>query len=497
MRIYIAGVQHESSSFSPIPTAYRSFVRERWTPDDPAACHGFGYGEACALATDDGMDVVAGPFFNAQPSLPCTTDAWQRISGEIIDGLRAAMPVDAVLLCLHGAQMTDRLDDAEGDLLARVREVVGDRRPVGALLDLHANVTPAMLGEADLVVSCREYPHTDYGRRAGEMLPVLRSIAAGGVRPVTVALRLPAPGVYPTPEEPFSSFVARMTADQDSPGVLAVSANHGFEGADIPDMSCTFVVTTDGDRALAESTARRVAEDFLATVASRSWSGLDVAGALDAALALPGRPVVIADRSDNPGAGAPGDSTYLLAEILGRGLDEVALAMLWDPVVVDMCHDAGVGARLPLRIGGKSGPLSGDPLDVAAEVTAVRRDACQALFGRGVPTLPLGRSAAVRVGGVDIVLNSRREQVFSAHCFTEHGIDPAARRIVVVKSMQHFMGGFAPIAAHVVRCDGPGVATLDMTQLPFRRVRRPLLGLDPIETIEIEPIPVAQPSRFS
>ncbi len=502
MKIYIAGVQHESSSFSPIPTSYRSFVRELWSAEQPSGCHGFGYGEACALAAAAGMDVVAGPFFNAQPSLPCTTAAWDRVSGEILDGLAAAMPVDIVFLCLHGAQMTDRLDDAEGDLLTRVRALVGDGVPVAALLDLHANLTSTMIEQGDLIVSCREYPHTDYGVRAAEMLPVLEAIATGRLRPVTSVLRLGAPGVYPTPEEPFSSFVARMTADQAQPGVLAVSVNHGFEGADIPDMACSFVVTTDGDQALADSVTRRVADDFLAIIGSQSWSGLGVDEALDQAMRLPNTPVVIADRSDNPGAGAPGDSTYLLAEILRRGLDAVAIGMLWDPVAVEMCHDAGVGARLPLRIGGKAGPLSGQPVDVVAEVISVRTDACQALFGRGEPSHPLGDSAAIRVGGVggvgdvEIVMNSIREQVFSPHCFTEHGIDPAARRIVVVKSMQHFMGGFAPIAAHVVRCDGPGVATLDMTQLPFRRVRRPLLGLDPIETIEIEPMPVRSATRF-
>jgi microcystin degradation protein MlrC len=130
-------------------------------------------------------------------------------------------------------------------------------------------------------------------------------------------------------------------------------------------------------------------------------------------------------------------------------------------------------------------------------VISVRTDAMQALFGQGEPRHPLGRSAAIRVGGIEIVINTLREQVFSPHVFTEHGIDPTAKRLVVVKSMQHFMGGFAPIAAHVVRCDGPGVATLNLVDLPFRRVRRPLLGLDPIELIEPEPMPLAAPTRFT
>ncbi len=158
-------------------------------------------------------------------------------------------------------------------------------------------------------------------------------------------------------------------------------------------------------------------------------------------------------------------------------------------MAVRACHDAGVGARLPLRIGGKAGRLSGAPIDADVEVVSVRDDAVQALFGQGEPREPLGKSAAVRIGGIEVVLTSRRQQVFSPHCFTEHGIDPAQRHIVVVKSMQHFMGGFASIAASIVRCDGPGSATLDMTQIPYRHIRRPMLGLDPLEAIRLEPLP--------
>jgi microcystin degradation protein MlrC len=141
-----------------------------------------------------------------------------------------------------------------------------------------------------------------------------------------------------------------------------------------------------------------------------------------------------------------------------------------------------------LRIGGKAGHLSGAPIDADVEVISVRDDAVQALFGQGPPREPLGKSAAVRIGGIDVVLTSRRQQVFSPHCFTEHGIDPARRKLVVVKSMQHFMGGFAPIAAHIVRCDGPGSATLDVTKIPYRHIGRPMLGLDPAEMIRVEPL---------
>lgn len=489
MRIYIAGVQHESSSFSPIPTSWRSFEQWNWSVDKPDDADGFGYGEACRLAAAANMEVAAGPFFNAEPSSPATATAWRQISEHILDGLRAAMPVDIVLLCLHGAQMADGVDDCEGALLASAREIIGPRVAMGVLLDLHANVTSAMCAAADLTVSCREYPHIDYGERAGEMLPVLRGIAAGEIHPVTGARRIPASGVFPTPDEPMRSFVLRITDAQRSPGVLMVSANHGFEGSDTPFTGASVVVITDNDEALAEQMVDHVATDFLTTIVGNTWSGLGVGEAIDEALRQPAGPVVIADRSDNAGAGAASDSTYILAELIERGITNATVGMIWDPMAVRACHDAGMGARLPLRIGGKAGRLSGAPIDADVEVISVRVDAMQALFGQGPPREPLGKSAAVRIDGIEVVLTARRQQVFSPHCFTEHGIDVTQRHIVVVKSMQHFMGGFAPIAACIVRCDGPGSATLDMQKIPYRRIRRPMLGLDPLEAIGIEPLP--------
>ncbi len=285
------------------------------------------------------------------------------------------------------------------------------------------------------------------------------------------------------------SFVVRITDAQRRPRVLMVSANHGFEGSDTPFTGASVVVTTDGDEVLADQLVDEVATDFLATIVGNAWNGLGVGAAIDEALCRPLGPVVIADRSDNAGAGAASDSTYILAELIDRGITNATVGMLWDPMAVRCCHDAGVGARLALRIGGKAGRLSGAPIDADVEVMSVRDDGVQALFGQGEPREPLGKSAAVRIGGIDVVMTSRRQQVFSPHCFTEHGIDPAQRHIVVVKSMQHFMGGFASIAASIIRCDGPGSATLDMRQTPYRHIGRPMLGLDPLDAIGLEPLP--------
>jgi microcystin degradation protein MlrC len=489
LRCYVAGVQHECSSFSPIPTELRAFHVSRWGVDPEEATLGFGYGESCRVALDLGFELVTGPFSSCQPSLPAPHHVWEEVREGILEPLRAAVPVDLVWLCLHGAQMSDQEDDCEADILERVREIVGDDVAVGCLLDLHANVSPRMLDAADLVVACRQYPHIDYAERAAEMLPVLARIGRGDLQPTTAAVRFMAPGIYPTPDEPIRSLVERFTGAQSQPGVLLVSFNHGFEGSDQPDLSASVVVTTEGDQGAAEALARSVGEDVLATVLSQPWKGPGVADAIDAALAAPGRPVVIADRADNAGGGAAGDSTFILAELLRRGVTDAAVALIWDPIAVDFCHAAGAGARIPLRIGGKCGPMSGDPLDMVVEVHSIRSDATQALFGEGEPRFRLGRTAAVHVAGIDIVMSTVRTQVFSHHVFSQHGIDHLGRRILVVKSTQHFANDFSKFAAAIVRCDGPGTLTADLASLPYTRIARPMLGLDPVDRVELELMP--------
>ena len=483
MRMYVAGSQHESSSFSPVPTGWSSFRVFQWTPERRDDEVGAGYEESCTFARELGWEVVAGPVFQTEPSLPATAEAWRQIAAGIIEPLQASGVFDIVFLCLHGAQMAHGTDDCEGDLLSRIRAVVGERTAIGVVLDLHANVSHAMLAAADLLVSCREYPHVDYNHRVREMLPVLADIARGHVRPTTVARYTALPGAYPTTEEPLRAYVDDMAVTFDRPAVLAVSLNHGFVGSDQPDMGSTVVVTTDNDPHLATSIADEMIVRFHKLVGSRSWDGLAIEAALDAAFAAfasHGGPVVVADRSDNSGGGAPSDSTFVLQALIERNVQNVALGMIWDPVAVEFCHAAGLGAFLPLRIGGKCGPMSGDPVDVLAEVISLSDDVCQ-----GLTADPIGRAAAIRVDGIEIVLNTKRQQVLGHGIFTAHGIDVSTRAVVVIKSTQHFMREFGPIAAAVIRCDGPGTLAPITPTSPYLRVRRPMLGLDPIETIDI------------
>jgi microcystin degradation protein MlrC len=482
MRIFIGGLFHETNDFSPVPTGRTSFDEMSWRPrrqpEPPKTVNLLGYGGALARARDLGLKVVPGPYSAAMPSARAGAPVWAALETELLDELRAAMPVDAVFLFLHGAMATEGIDDCEGELLAAVRRLIGPGVPLGTALDLHGNVTATMLYSADFVVACKEYPHTDLAEESARVVDRLVDQVAGRTRPVSAAVRLPMLVLAPTTAGPVQGFVSRLREREAQPGVLSASAFHGFFGGDHPHAGAAVVVTTDGDPELARECALEVATDFAAAVLAQGDVGVDLETAFEAARACPGT-VVMADREDNAGGGAGGDSTVVLAELLRRGAQDATLGVIWDPVAVDFCALAGEGARLRLRLGGKVGPMSGDPLDVEAEVLAVRDDVRQAAFGRGEANMPLGRSAAIRVGGVDVVVASVRNQVFSRHVFEGHGIDLARKKLIVVKSTQHFYEAFAPLGK-VVYCDVPGTVTSDFATLPYTRLRRPMWPIDPI-----------------
>lgn len=482
MKIFTASLLHETNAFSPLPTNLDSY-REMalCLPSTGEGLHlrdsPFEGVNIAALARARGHEVVESVLASAEPSAPTRRTDYELLRDEILATLERALPVDAVMLFLHGAQMAEGYDDCEGDLAGRVRALVGPDVPVGAEIDPHGNISAAMIEHLSILVSLQEYPHIDFVERAEHLLDLLEQAHADMLDPVMAFARVPMFGSYFTMREPMRGFVDRALAAQGKGGIASVSLIHGFPWSDTPDAGAGVLVVADGDVAGAEVLAGQLAQEFFALRGEITEVPPGVEDALGRALAAPCRPVVVADTTDNPGGGAPGDSTHILRFLLEHDARDVALGMLWDPAAVALARSAGEGATLPLRIGGKMGPLSGPPLDVTATVLRLRDDATQVAQGR---VAPLGPGVALRVGGIDIVLNSIRQQVFSPECFTAFGIDPQAKRIVVVKSNQHFYETFGPWAAETIYAAPPGVVQRDFRTLPFTRVSRPVWPIDPL-----------------
>lgn len=490
LRVFVGALAHETNTFSPLPTSRRSFgddiLHRGGEHATLAKAMTFpGYGDMLRICEDAGDDAISGFCAWAQPSGPLPQPEYERMRDELLDEIVRAGPLDCIVLVLHGAMVSSECWDCEGDLLTRLRERVGET-PVGVLLDLHCNLTEAMVQSGALLVACKEYPHTDYWDRASELRNLLAEVVQGRrAMPRPVMESIPLLALMGTTENPMKEFVAQLKECEGKHGLVSISAMHGFAWSDTPHSRAALLAWYDPGVAGAEqetrntvaALARRMHENGKRTQGTRLPLDIAIARALELATRTHGKPVVLADGSDNPGGGAASDSTFVLRELLRQGATGVALGMIWDPQAAAIAADAGVGAKLPLRIGGKVGPLSGDPVDLDVEVLCVRADATQR--GLSGAREALGLAVALRTPALDIVINSIRQQVFSPDCFTEMGVDLSQKKLVVVKSTQHFRMGFDPVAGAIVYCDAPGSLNGDLGKLPFRHLRRPIWPLDP------------------
>lgn len=477
LRFFVAGIIHETNSFSPLPTSLRNFEADcAYVPPADTmreeAMAFAGYGDAVRIIRARGDEVVEGPCFWTQPSGPCPAPLYAKLRGLLIDSLRAAGPVDAVLLPLHGAMVAEGTSDCEGDLLHAVRTVVGREIPIGAVLDLHGNVGARMIDSGAILIGVKEYPHIDYGPRVAELHAMLTDMVHGAQ--LTTTLRtVPVLSIQGTTEQPMRGFVDRMVAMEGLDGIRSLTFMHGFPWSDWEETGASvLVVSEEGDSVQVDAVADELAELYCEIVNGSPVERVSVSEAVTEALAAStGRgPVVIADSSDNAGGGAASDSTFLLRELIDRGCENAALGMIWDPQAAQLAADAGVGAKLHLRIGGKVGPLSGDPIDVECEVLAVREDVKQRMFSEDA-NAPLGLAVGLRAGGIEFVVNSIRQQVLDPECFTQLGIDASSKALIVVKSSQHFRALFDEFAVATIYCNAPGSLNTDLTQMPYRNLR--------------------------
>lgn len=485
MRVFVAGLVHESSEFSPIPTSRRSFKLfeyhrpENGVPDDTARELN-GYGTFIRLAEKDGHEVYASTYTFAQPSAPCSRSGYESLRNEILEDLLNNEPFDMVFMFLHGSQMADGYDDCEGDLLRRVRDIVGPSTFIGGELDLHTNMTDTMINSANVLIACKEYPHIDFDERAVELYEIGFKFAKGEIDPQMSFERLPLVGMYYTTEPAMQAANSAVRDLEKQTNILSASLIHGFPWANVPHLSAGMLVVRDGQKQSDEEQIKEAQKLFFAAreeTRSIRKSCSDILDIIEAADDDHG-PFVIADACDNAGGGAGSDSTFILQEILNRGLTGFVVGLFWDPIAVQFAEDVEVGGKLKIRLAGKTGPWAGAPIDVDAKVIAVKKEMTQQGLGY---THPIGTAAAFEIDGNIAVASTVRGQVFNPSCFTDLGIDLQAACGIVVKSSQHFFANFAPIASQVLYCDTPAMMTLDPDPSVFTEVARPMWPFDDVK----------------
>jgi microcystin degradation protein MlrC len=479
MKLFAASLATETNTFSPIPTSIESFYESFYAapgehPEEPKLCTGpLFVGRRRARA--EGWTLVEGSCSFAEPSGTTSRAAYETLRDEILDQLRAALPVDGVLLGLHGAMVAYGYDDCEGDVIARVREIVGRAVPIGVEHDPHCHLTEKRVANADILICYKEFPHTDTVERAEEVVELTLRTIRGEIKPVMSLFDCRMIGSFPTTREPMRSLVDEISALEGRDGVLSISIAHGFPYADVPDVGARILVITDDRKPQGDPLAEALGQKLFAMRGRTVPPYLSPDQAIDRALEQGGT-VVMADPADNPGGGAAGDNTVILRRLIERGVEGAALAPIWDPMAVRFCFLAGEGTRFPLRFGGKTAPTSGAPIDAQVTVTKLVRDATQTSLDGGLT--PLGDAAAIDVNGIAVVLISKRTQAFRPDLFGNLGIDPTTRNPVVVKSTNHFYAGFAPIAREVLYVEGKGPIPRDHRLVPYTRIKRPIWPLD-------------------
>jgi microcystin degradation protein MlrC len=483
-RIAVGGFLHETNTFAPTKAGYDDFVHGGGWPamavgaDVLKVMRNINVGLAGFVeqAKANGWELVPTISCAASPSAHVIRDAYERVAKVMIDGIKAAGPLDAVYLDLHGAMVTEHLDDGEGEILARVRRVIGNDIPLVVSLDLHANVTPQMVEHADALIAYRTYPHVDMadtGRAAADHLAMLlrtRKRLAKAFRQLPFLI----PISWQCTSDPPCKTIYQRLAALESEAVPTLSFAPGFPAADFfycgPSVFAYGRTQADADAAADEMTKLIVSRenDFDGRIFTPDEG---VRYAMDLATHAR-KPIVIADTQDNPGAGGDSDTTGMLRALVRNNATRAAIGVIYDPVSAKAAHAAGVGATVTLALGGRSGI----PGDAPYKETFIVENLSDGQFVASGPyyggrDMDMGPSAALRIGDVRVVVSSHRAQLADQSMYRYVGIEPSEQSILVNKSSVHFRADFEPIAAKLIICAAPGAMPADTAALPWTRLR--------------------------
>ena len=494
MRIATGGILHETNTFARRPTELPEFLTDGAFPglkegdEVLTALRGTGACVGGYLHEADRADVEIVPLIwaFAQPSGTVRHSAYVHLRRLLLERLARVLPLDGLLLDLHGAMVTDECEDVEGDLLRHVRTIVGPGVPVVANLDYHANITPGMAAACDALIGYDTYPHVDCFDRGVEAARLIIASATGKARPTMALTQVPLLIGLPAQRTTTGAMQEIMSYAHDvekRAGVLTVTVSAGFPFADIRDAGASVAVVTDADPALAARLSLEIA-DFMWQQRRRLVVDLTpLPEAIAFALKSQRGPVVLGDGADNPGGGAPADGTVMLRELVHANVPSAVVAVIADPEAVELAGRAGDGRQATLRVGGKTDNLHGETLTLTGKVRWLgqRSYVNKGLMLTGM-RVEMGRVAVLVVNGVEVVLAERRLQPFDAEALRSIGIEPRDKLLVGLKSAVHFRADYERFAARIFDVDTPGIVTPDFTKFDFRRLRRPVYPLEDIDT---------------
>ena len=481
--IAIGGIMHESNTFCETPTDYAAFSQtiSRYLLDAWAETHhemtGFIQG-----ASQYNYTVYPTMMASATPAGPVTDDAFDRLTEILIQHLKAAPKHEGLLLALHGAMVTESYPDGDGEVLRRLRDAFGRDLPIVVTLDQHVNVSEQMVAESTAIVIYKTTPHIDQRQRGLQAAQLMMRILEDGITP-TQALGKP-PMIlnilyHVTSAEPMRSILNAAKALEQDPNVLAASVGLGYPYADVHEVGPAAVVVTDNNPQLAQAEADRLSDMLWGIHDQLTLDLPDAAQAVNQAISSEKHPVILVEMGDNIGGGSPGDSTFILAELIKQDASGFVV-VVYDPEAVESCIQAGVGGDVSLQVGGKVDNMHGDPVSIRGKVRLIHD-------GQYIETEPRhggqryhnqGLTAVVTLGDSLVVLTSRRQTPFSLQQLYSLGIDPKSMQMIVVKAAVAYRAAYEPIAGEIIEVDTPGLTAVNPLHFDYHNVRRPLFPLD-------------------
>ncbi|MCP5266650.1 MAG: M81 family metallopeptidase [Burkholderiaceae bacterium] len=503
-RFVVAGMLHETNTFSPVATPLASFFSRTSAlgPQDgpmltgQRAIDAFGHVNVAfaafvAAAREAGGEIDVPVYANAAPSAPTDRVAYDTMADAIVEAVKRGC--DAVMLDLHGAMVAEGLDDGEAELLRRIRDIAPEV-PIAVALDFHANISPALAARADIITGYRTYPHVDMRETGERAAHTLLARLEGRAAPFVIHRWLPMlthMNQHSPQFQPMKDIMGRARAAEASGEVLNASVFGGFPLADIPFAGLSVVVVADGEagRERGESLADELAEQAWQRREEFIFRLEPMATTIARAKTATAFPVVLADHSNNTASGGSVDTMESIEEVLHQGLEGVVAGPICDPIAVQTMIEAGVGRRITLAVGGRTDMPSigrkGRPLTLTGTVRAIT-DGEFTITGPMMTgaRVSAGRTAVLDTGTMQLVVSERRIEPADLGVFTHCGIDPLRARYLLIHSRQHFRAGFEPIAREILMVAGPGVCSSDYSQFPFERVTRPIYPLDPQMRLE-------------
>ena len=485
-KVIVAEFQHETNIFCPVKADRRAF-EEFYFHESEGVLAAFGgtgtiMGGFLKALADEGAEVVPVLATQANPSGLVTREMFEFARERIVKTIAAHPDVDGILLGLHGAMVSEAALDSEGALLEAIRAAAGPRLPIVGTLDLHGNVTPKMVANADAFFPYESYPHTDCFDRGCEAGRCILKMIRGQLSPVMKLRRIPVLAHFvETAAEPHRSLLPQVRRWKETAGVVNAAYLHGFPWSDIPEAGISVLAITDEK----DDLANRITADLAETI----WRSRDKfqkklftpEEAVEIAMQSPIGPVIIADVADNPGGGGSGDSTFILRALKQAGATDVGFGVVADPKAVQLAIEAGVGARVRLSLGGKLAPpeISGGPLEISGTVKTI---ADGRFYNKG-PMMKglqnnIGRTVVLDSDGIDIIILEWRMQPFDAEVFRRLGIEPSEKKILVLKSAVHFRASYGAMAKKIIEVDTPEYGTMNFESLQFNHIRRPVYPLD-------------------